>query len=73
MHQLILMNFNICSRVRDLLHQFLFVTDSLVKVVHLDKAKAIAVQETQTAVARLSALYEYFRVYTTSALVCLLP
>lgn len=62
----------ICSRVRDLMHQFLFVTDSLVKAVHLDKAKSLAVAETLTAVARLSALYESARVYTSSALVCLL-
>lgn len=58
------------STVRDLLHQFLYVTDSLVKAAHLDKAKSVALNETYTVIAKLSALYEYMQVYTTSALVC---
>lgn len=58
-----------CSTVRDLLHQFLDVTDSLVKVVHLDKAKSKAVNETYTIINKIQILYDNVQTYTSIALV----
>jgi len=57
------------STVRDLLHQFLDVSDSLVKVVHLDKAKSKAVVETYTIINKIQILYETLQTHTSAALV----
>jgi len=56
------------STVRDLLHQFLDVSDSLVKVVHLDKAKSKAVVETYTIINKIQILYETLQTHTSAAL-----
>lgn len=57
------------SVARDLLHQFLYATDSLLKVAHLDDAKSAVVNETYIAVSRLSMLYNTLSLYTSSVLV----
>lgn len=64
----LLITFNFSS-VRDLLHQFIVITDSLIKVTHLDQVKSVAIHETQLTVTRLSALYNLLSVYTSDALV----
>jgi len=56
------------STVRDLLHQFLFYSDSIVKAVHLDEAKSKAVNETYSIISRIQALYDFLQVYTTRSL-----
>lgn len=57
------------STVRDLLHQFLYAADSLIRTAHLDKAKSTAVTEANAIIAKLTVLYAFFQIYAASALV----
>lgn len=69
LYLIIFLYFVFNSTVGDMLHQFLDATDSLVKVVHLDKAKSAAVAETYTIISRIQFLYVNLQSYTSVALV----
>lgn len=55
--------------MRDVLHQFLYAADSLMRTAHLDKAKSTAVNEAYGMLTRVSVLYGFLQLYTSSALV----
>lgn len=57
------------SSVRDILHQFLYAADSLMRTAHLDKAKSTAVNEAYGMITKLSVLYGFLQLYTSNALV----
>lgn len=57
------------STVCELLHQFLYAADSLIRTAHLDKAKSTAFIEANAIIAKLKVLYTFFEIYTSSALV----
>jgi len=56
------------NTVRDLLHQFVYASDSLIRYAHLDAAKSTAVNEVYAMIAKFSTLYGIFHVYSSSAL-----
>ncbi|XP_055299960.1 lipid storage droplets surface-binding protein 1 isoform X1 [Sitodiplosis mosellana] len=56
------------NTVRDLLHQFLYAADSLIRTAHLDKAKSTAVTEAYGIITKMSVLYNFLQTYTSSAL-----
>lgn len=57
------------SSVCDLLHQFIYAADSLIRTAHLDKAKSTAATEVNAIIAKLTVLYAFFTIYASSALV----
>lgn len=55
--------------MRELLHQLLYATDYLIKRVHLDEARAKAMNETYLALLKTQALYSSLQLYTITTLV----
>lgn len=57
------------STVRDLLHHFTYAANSLIRTAHLDRAKSAAITETLALFAKVTVMYDFLQIYSSSSLV----
>lgn len=54
--------------VRDLLHHFVYAANSLITTAHLDRAKSAAITESLALLAKVTVLYDFVQIYSSSTL-----
>lgn len=57
------------TQAADLVHQFIYISDSLIKATYLDRAKEKTIQEAEIVVTKVQSVYDEIQNYTQNALV----
>lgn len=57
------------TQAADLVHQFIYISDSLIKATYLDRAKEKTKQEAEIVVTKVQSAYDEIQNYTQNALV----